>query len=165
MTVGGDARVVHEIKGSLDGKGLRVAVIAGRFNELVTRRLVDGAVAELQALGVAAQDVTVAWAPGAFEVPMLAAAAAKAGRFDAVVGLGAVIRGDTDHYRFVAEGAAQGILRVALDTGVPVLFGVLTVDETAQAMERAGGKQGNKGAETARAAVQTANALRALRER
>ncbi len=142
---------------------LRVLIAAARFNEFVVRRLVDGALAELKELGLADENVTLAWAPGAFELPLVARAGAESGRFDAVVCLGAVIRGETDHYQFVAGEAARGIADAAASTGVPVMFGVLTVDNLEQALERSGGKVGNKGAEAARGAVEMAHLLRRLR--
>lgn len=154
---------MNELRGDLNGAGLRVCLIVARFNEFITERLLAGALAELRALGVADDQITVAWLPGAFEMPLAAKAAAASGTFDAVLCLGAVLKGDTDHYTHVCNAAASGILRAGLDSGVPVLFGVLTVDTLEQAIHRAGAKSGNKGAETARAAVETARVLAALR--
>ena len=139
-------------------------MIVARFNDFITGRLADGAAAELRSLGVADDDLTLTWAPGAFELPLLAKAAAESGRFDCVVCLGAVIRGETDHYDYVCGGAAQGIGRASLETGVPVMFGVLTVDTLEQAINRAGGKSGNKGTETARAAVETVRTLEQIKK-
>jgi 6,7-dimethyl-8-ribityllumazine synthase len=140
--------------GELDGTGRRFAVLAARFNGQVVDRLLDGAVQGLTSCGVAEDDITVAWVPGAFELPLAALHAARSGRFHAVICLGAVIRGETAHFDFVAGEAARGIQRVALDTGVPVLFGVLTTDTVEQAAARAGGAHGNKGSDCARSALE-----------
>jgi 6,7-dimethyl-8-ribityllumazine synthase len=142
----------------LNGSSLRIAVVVARFNEDVTRKLQEGALAELARLRVAKDAIEVVHVPGALELPLAAKTAAASARFDAVVCLGCVIRGGTDHYRWVCAGTVEGIVRAALDTGVPVLFGVLTVTDEAQALARVA-----KGAETARAAVETAHALRRLR--
>ncbi len=150
-----------ELEGSLDGAGLRVCVVVARWNEFVTRKLLEGAVITLRERGLAENDVTVAWVPGAFEVPTAAKWAAVSGRFDAVICLGAVIRGETAHFEYVAGGAAEGIAAVSRETGVPVIFGVLTVESVEQAMARAGGKDGHKGAESAQAAIEMAR-LRTL---
>ena len=149
-------------EGSLRGDGLRVAVAASRFNELVTDRLVAGARDALLRHGVDEGSITVAWVPGAFELPVVAQRLAESGEVDAVVGLGAVIRGSTDHYEHVASQCAAGLTRVALDTGVPVVFAVLTTETTEQALERAGGKFGNKGFEAAATAIEMADLLRQL---
>ncbi|MBW3556054.1 MAG: 6,7-dimethyl-8-ribityllumazine synthase [Actinobacteria bacterium] len=148
--------------GSLDGSGLRVALACGRFNDLITERLLSGALDALRRLGVDDQSITVAWAPGAFELPLVAQRFATSGDFEAVVCLGAVIRGATAHFDHVAGQCAAGIQRVQLDTGVPVVFGVLTTDTIEQALERAGTKAGNKGFEAAVAAVEMADLLRQL---
>ncbi|MEX2081782.1 MAG: 6,7-dimethyl-8-ribityllumazine synthase [Dehalococcoidia bacterium] len=145
-----------ELEGSLDGSGLRIAIVCARWNGFVTEKLLEGALRECRTLGVAETDVTVIRVPGSFEIPAAAKWAAESTRFEAVVALGAVIRGDTAHFEYVAGGAAEGIQRVALDTGVPCIFGVLTVDTVEQAMERAGGKEGHKGEEAARTAIQMA---------
>ena len=134
--------------------GARYAIVAGRFNEAITRRLLEGAVEALGRHGADPDRVDVAWCPGAFEIPLVAHTLAASGNYDAVICLGAVIRGATAHFDYVAGGAANGCQRAALDTGVPVLFGVLTVDTIEQAWERAGTKAGNKGAEAAAAAVE-----------
>jgi 6,7-dimethyl-8-ribityllumazine synthase len=149
------------------GEGLRVAIVQARFNAEVTDRLARGAKARLARLGVAAPDVEHVTVPGAFELPLAARAAALGGRFDAVVALGAVIRGETDHYRLVCDAATHGLLRVTLDTGVPVGFGVLTCDSDEQAMARAGaGKDddddANKGAEAAAVAIEMVHRTRNL---
>lgn len=145
--------------GGLDGSGRRMAVVAARFNSIVTGKLVEGACAALAKHGVADDDVDLAWVPGAFEIPVVAARMARSGRYDAVICLGAVIRGDTAHFELVAGEAAHGIARVALETGVPVIFEVLATDNLAQAESRAGGEHGNKGWEAAEAALETASLM------
>ena len=160
-----DRRDVNEYSGALRGDGLRVAVVCSRFNELVTERLLAGALDGLTRHGVDRASVTVAWVPGAFEVPLAAARLAASGDMDAVICVGAVIRGATGHYEQVAGQCAAGIQRAQLDTGVPVVFGVLTTDDADQALERAGGKGGNKGFEAAAAAIEMADLLRQLPKR
>ena len=143
-------------------RGLRIAVLCARFNPLVTDGLRDGAVSELRELGAAASRVRVFDVPGAFELPLAARSAARSGRFDAVVALGAVIKGDTDHYEHVAREAASGLAAVSRETGVPVAFGVLTVRQARQALARSRPGPENKGAEAARAAVAMVHTLRAI---
>ena len=150
---------MNEIRGDFQARGRRFAIVAARFNELVTSRLVGGALDGLRAHGIAEEDLVVAWVPGAFELPVVARRLAASGVYDAVVCLGAVIRGDTPHFDHVAGQAANGIRRAAEDTGVPVIFGVLTTDTFEQAMDRAGGKHGNKGWDAAMAAMETASVL------
>ena len=137
--------------------GARYAIVASRFNEAITRRLLDGATEALVRHGADADAIDVAWCPGAFEIPLVAQQMAQTGTYDAVLCLGAVIRGATAHFDYVASGVASGCQQVALATGVPVMFGVLTVDTLDQAWERAGTKAGNKGAEAAAAAVEMVN--------
>lgn len=149
-------------EGHLGGAGLRVAVAASRFNHAIVERLVDGALDGLRRHGVDEERVDVVWAPGAFELPMVTKRLADSGGYDAVVALGAVIRGATGHYDLVAGQCASGLQRVQLDTGVPVIFGVLTTDTIEQAVERAGTKAGNKGFDAAVAAIETANLLASL---
>ena len=148
--------------GRLDGTGLRVALACGRFNDLITERLLAGAEDALVRHGVDPASITVAWVPGAFEIPLVAKRLAASGEFDAVVCLGAVIRGSTPHFDHVAGQCASGVQRAALDTGLPVVFGVLTTDSIEQAIERAGTKAGNKGAEAAVTAIEMADLLRQL---
>ena len=150
---------MNEIKGTFDVRGRRFAVAASSFNEIVVAKLVEGAVACFRAHQVADDDLLVAWTPGAFELPLLARRLAASGLFDAVVCLGAVIRGETAHFDYVAGEAARGIQQVALDTDVPISFGVLTTNTMEQAFDRAGGKHGNKGWEAATAAMQMASVL------
>jgi 6,7-dimethyl-8-ribityllumazine synthase len=132
--------------------GRKFAVIAARWNETHVQRLVDAALDTLRRQGARDEDVVLTWVPGSFELPVAAAWAADSGRFDAVLAFGVVIRGETEHFRLVADGAAQGLMRVSLDTGVPVLNGVLAVENAAQADARCGGSHGNTGAQTALAA-------------
>ncbi len=149
-------------RGRHDGAGLRIAVVVSRFNEQVTRRLLAGARDALRRCGVGEDAVDVAWAPGAFDLPIVAQALAASGRYHAVVCLGCVIRGETAHDRYVALGATVGLTRVALDARVPVTFGVLTTETLAQAEDRSGGAHGNKGEDAVLAAVELANTLRTL---
>lgn len=144
--------------------GLRVAIVRARFNGAVVDGLLEGARATLAEMGAGPERVTLVEVPGAFELPLAAWAAAECGRFDAVVALGAVIRGETDHYEHIAREAAAGLSRVALLTGVPIGFGVLTVAEESQAQARSGPGPGNKGAEAARAAISMVHVLRGLRQ-
>jgi 6,7-dimethyl-8-ribityllumazine synthase len=149
--------IVHE--GSPAARGRRFAVAVSRFNEVVTAKLLDGALGAFRHHGVADDDVEVAWTPGAFELPLAAKRLAESQGFDAVVCLGAVIRGETSHFDYVAGESARGIQRAALDTGVPCVFGVLTTDTLAQALDRAGGEHGNKGWEAATAAIEMAGLI------
>lgn len=153
--------MVQHVRAAPDGRGLRVGIAVARFNEVVTERLLQGALAACTATGVAEADVTVVHVPGAFELPLACQWLARGG-FDAVVALGAVIRGETSHYDYVCSGATDGVLRVELDTGVPVAFGVLTCENLAQALARAGGEAGNKGDDAVRAALEMAQLSRAL---
>jgi 6,7-dimethyl-8-ribityllumazine synthase len=144
----------------LDANGMRFAIVVARFNRDVTDALLDGARRTLEKYG--ADDVDVVWVPGAFELPLIAQRLATSGATDAVICLGAVVRGDTPHFDYVAGECAAGINRVALDTGVPVIFGVLTVDNREQAFERVGGREGHKGEEAAATAIEMVSLLRAL---
>jgi 6,7-dimethyl-8-ribityllumazine synthase len=146
----------------LDASGLRFGVVVARFNHLITARLLEGSVRELAARGCAADDVHVAWVPGAFEIPLAARALASSGRYAAIVTLGVVIRGGTPHFDYVCRAVTDGVRDVMRDTGVPVAFGVLTTDDVEQALARAGGAEGNKGEEAARAAVEMAHLVRGL---
>ena len=151
-----------ELSGDLNGQGLRVAVVVARFNELVTRPLLNAAIGTLTRYGVVDDDINVVWVPGAFELPVVAKSLAKSSRFDAIVCLGAVIRGETGHYDMVAGNAARGISQVGVETGVPTIFGVLTTENMDQALNRAGGKAGNMGANAAVAAIETARLVQAI---
>ena len=149
-------------EGGLDGAGRRVAIAASRFNRLVTEQLVAGALEALRRHGVAEADVDLAWAPGSFELPLVAARLVATGRYAGVVALGAVVRGETPHFDHVATQAASGLAAVARTTSVPVAFGVLTTDTMEQALDRAGGKAGNKGAEAALTVLEMAGLLEAI---
>jgi 6,7-dimethyl-8-ribityllumazine synthase len=149
-------------EGKLKGDGLRFGLVVGRFNELISLRLYDGALDCLRRHEVDDESIDTAWVPGAFEMPLVARSLAASGRYDAVICLGAVIRGGTPHFEYVASEAAKGIAKVSLDTGVPVVFGVLTTDTVEQAVERAGTKAGNKGWAAATTALEMANLLREL---
>jgi 6,7-dimethyl-8-ribityllumazine synthase len=146
-----------------DGAGLRVGIAVSRFNEHVTRRLLTGARNALGRCGLADDAVDVVWAPGAFDLPVVAQALAASGKYDAIVCLGCVVRGETTHDRYVALGAAVGLSRVALDARLPVTLGVLTTETLLQAEDRSGGAHGNKGEDAALAAVELANTLRGIR--
>lgn len=151
-----------ELVGNMNGQGLRVGIAVARFNEVITKRLLEGALETLTRCGVRDTDITVAWVPGSFELPVVARAMAKTGRCDAVICLGAVIRGETTHYDMVAGQASGGAGAVGMETGVPTIFGVLTTENMEQALNRAGGKSGNMGANAAMAAVETASVIAAV---
>lgn len=145
----------------LDAAGMCLAVVAGRFNEHITSRLVDGASKTLAARGVT-DTVRVYWVPGAFEIPLVAKRLAASGTVDAIICLGAVVRGETAHFEYVAGPCASGVAAAALDTGIPIVFGVLTTDDEEQALDRAGGREGNKGSEAALTAIEMVHLLRSL---
>ena len=147
-------------EGHLLGQGLKFGLVVGRFNEFITNKLLSGALDALNRHGVADEDVEVAWVPGAFEVPMVAGKMARTGRCDAVICLGAVIRGATPHFDYVAGEVAKGIARIGLDSGVPAVFGVITADTIEQAIERAGTKAGNKGWDAAVTGIEMANLMK-----
>ena len=151
------------LRGNLNGQGLRVAVVAARFNLFVTSKLVEGACEALLSHGLEEKDLAVSWVPGSFEVPLVALEMARTGKWDALVCLGAVIRGETAHFDYVAGEAARGIADVSRETGVPLACGILTTYTEEQALERAGGKMGNRGHYAALAAIESANLLRLLR--
>nr|WP_264144424.1 6,7-dimethyl-8-ribityllumazine synthase [Metabacillus halosaccharovorans]MCV9888291.1 6,7-dimethyl-8-ribityllumazine synthase [Metabacillus halosaccharovorans] len=149
-------------EGHLIGSGLKVAIVVARFNEFITSKLLGGAEDALKRHGVEESDVTVAWVPGAFELPLVAKKLAESGKYDAVITLGTVIRGATTHYDYVCNEAAKGVSQASLTTGVPVIFGVLTTESIEQAIERAGTKAGNKGYEAAVTAIEMGNLLKTL---
>ena len=151
-----------ELQGGMQGEGLRIGIAVATFNEFITSKLLDGARAALRLHGVRDDDVSVVMTPGSFELPLVAKKLADSGQHDAVICLGAVIRGETDHYEHVAGEAAKGIANAAMNSGVPVIFGVLTTDTLEQAINRAGGKQGNNGYNAGLAAIEMANLMRAL---
>ena len=151
-------------EGNLVSRGIRVGIVAARFNEFITSRLVDGALDGLKRHETAEADIQIAWVPGAFEIPLIASKMAKSGKYDAVICLGAVIRGSTSHYDYVCSEVSKGIAAVSLETGVPVMFGVLTTDTIEQAIERAGTKAGNKGYDCAEGAIEMVNLIRSMEE-
>jgi 6,7-dimethyl-8-ribityllumazine synthase len=153
---------MRTIEGMLTGRGLRIGIVVARFNEFVTSKLMEGALDALVRHEVDPDAIDVLWVPGSFEIPLAAKRMADSGRYDAVVCLGAVIRGATPHFDYVAAEVAKGVANVSLATGVPVIFGVLTTDTIEQAIERAGTKAGNKGFDAAVTAIEMANALRQL---
>jgi 6,7-dimethyl-8-ribityllumazine synthase len=155
-------RMLKVIEGNLVGTGLKIGIVVSRFNEFITGKLLSGAMDGLKRHGVDENDITVAWVPGAFEIPLIAKKMAESGKFDAVITLGAVIRGATSHYDYVCNEVAKGVSHAALSTGTPVIFGVLTTDTIEQAIERAGTKAGNKGWEAAVSAIEMANVLRSF---
>jgi 6,7-dimethyl-8-ribityllumazine synthase len=150
------------LEGEPDGRGLSLAVVVSRFNQALTEKLLAGAREALAKCGVADESVDVAWVPGSFELPLAAKRLAETGRYQAIVCLGCVLRGETPHFDYVAGEAAGGIARVALDTGLPVAFGVITADTLQQAVERAGGASGNKGFDAVMTAVRMANLVKKI---
>lgn len=149
-------------EGTYVGSGLRIAIVVSRWNDMITNRLLEGARDGLLRHGVAADHIDIAWVPGSFELPLVCRRLAESGRYDAIIALGAVIRGATTHHEHVAAAASSGIAQVSLQTGVPCIFGVITTDNIEQAIERAGTKAGNKGFEAATAAIEMATLLRRL---
>lgn len=149
-------------EGHLVSEGLKFGVVVGRFNEFISSKLLGGALDAFKRHGAGEEDVEIAWVPGAFEIPLIAQKMAESGKYDAVITLGAVIRGSTPHFDYVCNEAAKGVAAIALKTGVPTIFGVLTVDSIEQAIERAGTKAGNKGYEAAASAIEMANLTKQL---
>ena len=149
-------------EGKLVAHGMKVGIVAARFNEFITSKLLSGAMDGLLRHEVREEDVHVAWVPGAFEIPVIAAKMARSGKYDAVICLGAVIRGSTSHYDYVCSEVSKGVAQVALNSDIPVMFGVLTTDTIEQAVERAGTKAGNKGSECAQGAIEMVNLIREL---
>ena len=148
------------LEGKLTAEGLRIGIVAARFNEFITNKLVSGAIDALTRHGASAENMTMAWVPGAFEIPLAAQKMANSGKVDAVICLGAVIRGSTPHFDYVSNEVTKGVAHVGLQTGVPTVFGVLTTDSIEQAIERAGTKAGNKGFDAAMTAIEMANLLK-----
>ena len=149
-------------EGNLVAQDMRVGIVVARFNEFITSRLLGGALDGLKRRGVEEEHIHTAWVPGAFEIPLIASKMAKSGNYDAVICLGAVIRGSTSHYDYVCNEVSKGIAAVSLETGVPVMFGVITTENIEQAIERSGSKAGNKGFECAEGAVEMVNLIRTL---
>lgn len=152
--------MVKTIEGKLTVKNEKFCIIVSRFNEFISSKLLSGAIDELVRHGVKEESITVVWSPGAFEIPILAKKCAKSGVYDAIISLGAIIKGSTSHYDYVCAELSKGIASVSLETGVPVIFGVLTTDNIEQAIERAGTKAGNKGSDAAKAAIEMANLVK-----
>jgi 6,7-dimethyl-8-ribityllumazine synthase len=155
--------MVKVYEGHLVSQGLKFGIVVSRFNEFISGKLLSGALDGLKRHGAAEGDIEVAWVPGAFEIPLAALKMAESGKYDAVITLGAVIRGSTPHFDYVCNEAAKGVAAAAMKTGIPVIFGILTTDTIEQAVERAGTKAGNKGYEAAVSAIETANLYRQLR--
>ena len=151
------------IEGALTTNGEKFCIIISRFNEFIGSKLLSGALDELKRHGIAEDTIDVVWVPGAFEIPVIAKKCAKSGRYNAIITLGAVIKGSTSHYDYVCAEVSTGVASVSLETEVPVIFGVLTTDNLEQAIERAGTKAGNKGADAAKAAIEMANLMSALK--
>lgn len=149
-------------EGNLVSQNIKVGIVCARFNEFIVSKLLSGCEDGLLRHGVKPDDISVAWVPGAFEIPLITSKMAKSGKYDAVIALGAVIRGSTSHYDYVCNEVSKGIASVALESDIPVMFGVLTTDTIEQAIERAGTKAGNKGSECAQGAIEMVNLIRAL---
>ena len=150
------------IEGDLNGTGMRFGIVVAEFNDFITLKLLDGAKSALLENGVSESDIAIAKVPGSFEIPLVADDMASSGNHDAVICLGAVIKGETDHYEYVSQGAVEGISRVALDNRIPVMFGVLTTHNVEQALDRCGGRKGNEGESCAISAIKTVNVLNKL---
>ncbi len=153
---------MNMLEGKLVAQDMKVGIVASRFNEFITSKLLSGAVDGLVRHGVKEEDITTAWVPGAFEIPLIAGKMAKSGKYDAVICVGAVIRGATSHYDYVCNEVSKGIAQVSLQSDIPVLFGVVTTDTIEQAIERAGTKAGNKGYDCALSAVEMVNLIRQI---
>lgn len=149
-------------EGALLGKGLKIGVVVARFNEFITGKLLSGAKDALLRHGVTEEDIDIAWVPGSFEIPLVAQKLAQSKKYDAVICLGTVIRGATPHFEYIAAEVSKGIAKISLDTGTPVIFGVITADTLEQAIERAGTKSGNKGFDAAVSAIEMANLLKKI---
>ena len=153
---------MKRFEGKLVSENIRVGVVCARFNDFIVSRLLAGCEDTLLRHGVREEDIAVSWVPGAFEIPLIASKMAKSGKYDAVIALGAVIRGSTSHYDYVCSEVSKGVAQVALNSDIPVMFGVLTTDTIEQAVERAGTKAGNKGSECAQGAIEMVNLIREL---
>ena len=154
--------MMKTFEGKLVSSNIKVGIVVARFNEFITSKLLSGAMDGLLRHNVKEEDIQVAWVPGAFEIPLIASKMAKSGKYDAVICLGAVIRGSTSHYDYVCNEVSKGIAAVSLETGIPVMFGVLTTENIEQAIERAGSKAGNKGSEGAEGAIEMVNLIREM---
>ena len=154
--------MVKNIEGDLNGSGIKVGIVVGRFNEFISSKLIDGALDGLTRHGVDEEDINVAWVPGSYEIPLTAKKMAESDEYDGIICLGAIIRGDTPHFEYVASEAAKGIAKAGLDSEIPVIFGVLTTDNIEQAIERAGTKAGNKGYEAAEGVIEMVNLFKEI---
>ena len=154
--------IMKTFEGKLVSEGIRVGIVAARFNDFIVSKLVGGCEDTLLRHGVRPEDISLAWVPGAFEIPLIVSKMAKSRKYDAVIALGAVIRGSTSHYDYVCSEVSKGVANVSLNSDIPVMFGVLTTDTIEQAIERAGYKVGNKGSECAQGAIEMVNLIRAL---
>jgi 6,7-dimethyl-8-ribityllumazine synthase len=157
-----EENIMKTLEGNLVSKEIRVGIVVARFNEFITSKLLGGAMDGLLRHNVAEDDIHVAWVPGAFEIPLVASKMAKSGKYDAVICLGAVIRGATSHYDYVCNEVSKGVASISLENDIPVMFGVLTTDNIEQAIERAGSKAGNKGYDCALGAIEMVNLLREI---
>lgn len=155
---------MNVFEGSFIPKDIRIGIVVARFNEFITNKLLGGAVDTLKRHGVADEDIDVAWVPGSFEIPLIAKKMADSGKYDAVICLGAVIRGSTTHYDLVCNEAAKGVAQVSLSSNIPVMFGIITTENLEQAIDRAGAKAGNKGSECAEGAIEMINLIRQIGE-
>lgn len=153
---------MNTYEGKLVSQNIRIGIVAARFNEFITSKLLSGAIDTLQRHDVKSEDIDVAWVPGAFEIPLIASKMAKTGKYDAIICLGAVIRGNTSHYDYVCSEVSKGIAQVSLNSSIPVMFGVLTTENIEQAIERAGTKAGNKGSDCAEGAIEMVNLIRSI---
>ena len=153
---------MRTLEGNLVAKGMKVGIVCARFNEFITSKLLSGAMDGLKRHDVSEDDIYVAWVPGAFEIPLIASRMAKSGKYDAIICLGAVIRGNTSHYDYVCNEVSKGVAQVGLQAGVPVMFGILTTENIEQAIERAGTKAGNKGYDCAVSAIEMINLIKAI---
>lgn len=153
---------IQVVEGKVVAEGMKIGIVAARFNDFIVSKLVSGAVDGLIRHGMAEEEITLAWVPGAFEIPVLAEKMAKSGKYDAVICLGAVIRGATTHYDYVCSEVSKGIARASMETGIPVMFGVVTTENIEQAVERAGTKAGNKGYDCALSAIEMVNLMRQI---
>ena len=153
---------MNTYEGKLVSQNIRIGIVAARFNEFITSKLLSGAIDTHQRHDVKSEDIDVAWVPGAFEIPLIASKMAKTGKYDAIICLGAVIRGNTSHYDYVCSEVSKGIAQVSLNSSIPVMFGVLTTENIEQAIERAGTKAGNKGSDCAEGAIEMVNLIRSI---
>jgi len=154
--------MVKNYEGMLTGEGLKFGLVVSRFNEMISKKLLDGAMDALRRQGVKEEDIEIAWVPGSYETPVVALKMAEANKYEAIICLGAVLRGATPHFDYVASVVTKGIAKVALNTGLPVINGVITADNLEQAIERAGAKRGNKGFDAALSAIEMANLMRKM---